>query len=146
MKKLFALLLALSLCFAIVGCDNEEETVEVSFLNLSNKTGGIVLSMYDINNEYFVFHCIRIDGTTMDSFNENVGFMSKNDARFTKKVLTNTYVTDIEYRKVMKNCTSLNKADIITLLTTREFDEMNNVGTKGVLILKQHPASYYSIN
>ena len=133
MKKLFALLLALSLCFVLFGCDNEDEKIEVTYLG-----GAVLLSYYDINDEYYIFHGLKLDSTSMTSLNEIVGYTKKDTAHLSTKILTNSRPLDVAWRTTMRKCVHLSKNDILLILRNHE---LPGLGTEdlGVLTLKKFP-------
>lgn len=133
MKKLFALLVALSLCFAFVGCDNEDETIEVTVL-----FGDATLSYYDLNDEYFVFHSLRMDSSTFSGFNEIVGYVKKDIVHVSTKTLITSDPFVVGLRSAMRKCVPLNKSDMLLILRNHE---LPGLGTEdmGVLTLKKFP-------
>ena len=126
MKKLFALLVALSLCFAFVGCDNEDETIEVVRIN-----GMFTLTTAELDN-YLVCHGI-VMSPYVDGFLEMVGFLHKNHVTYENVTLTNNSLE----RTMLKKCIPLSKAEIITILTNIELDTISDIG--GSIFLKHHP-------
>ena len=108
MKKLFALLLALSLCFALVGCDNNDEPVEVPYI-YGNALGLFYLTIEEFDN-YVIYHGINL------FFGDYVGFCRKDKVTLSTKTL-NTYG-----RELMKRSVKLNKNDILAILGSYGFE------------------------
>ena len=115
MKKLFALLLALSLCFALVGCNNDDEKVEVPFIYGSVGVVGLYLTIEEIDN-YVIYHVINI------YFGEYVGFHKKDTVTWSTATLS------IYGREVMKRSVKLNKNDILAILGSYEFEYLTEDG------------------